>query len=247
MNTKRACFAAIIAGFGVGAGYGRAETVTKTFDATGIRELDLSNGAGKVNIGVAEDGKATIVANKIVFGKDCDLAMAKTGTTLIVEAKDNSSVFSRSKCEVDFTITLPRNIALNIKNGSGAIKANGIKGNVAFKTGSGPVELDGEITRLSGKSGSGSVRVVGLTGDGDLDAGSGDISVTYKHRPASGNLGIKNGSGDTTVYLPSETKVGASFRAGSGWLTNELGNTPNAPFTIEEDTGSGSLSIKKGQ
>jgi hypothetical protein len=240
MTSKIWVWGALVAGAGVAHG----ETVTKTFPAADLSELDLSNGSGRIVVDGADVAEATVIADKIDFGDDCDLSIGKVGTRLVVDTHSTARFFGRAKCQVDFRVTVPRATALDLKSGSGGIKITGSKGVVAFKSGSGQVDVDGEILSLDGKSGSGGVRINGLTGDGEVKTGSGDITVTYKRRPPRGRLELKSGSGDATVYLPAGSHVRTSFMAGSGALTNELGDTPDAPFSIAAKAGSGNLAVK---
>ena len=207
----------------------------------GTKQLNLRNGSGSINVSTSDSAKMTVRANKVHVGPSCVLAIEKTGSTLVVEAKNKNS----GRCEVHFNISLPREVSIDLKSGSGSVQVQGTKGPISYRTGSGNVDLDGEINRLEGRSGSGSINVKGLTGGADLQAGSGNISIVYPKKPENGELHLKMGSGNTIVFLPAHTKVKTSFKAGSGQLLNELGDTHDAKFTISVKTGSGNLAIKK--
>jgi DUF4097 and DUF4098 domain-containing protein YvlB len=223
-----------------------AETVTKEFMASEIRQLDLSNHSGKISISVTNSAKAVVSANKIEFEKDCALTIDQKNSTLVVAVK-NSSSFSKSKCHVDLTLQVPQEIAMALTSGSGPIQVNGTKGSISYKTGSGSVDIAGDVSKLDGKSGSSTINIAGLSGEADLKSGSGEITIRYEKKIEKGSLSVTSGSGNVTVYVPADTKLKSSFKAGSGQLSNEVGDTPNAQFTITAKAGSGNLTIKKAQ
>lgn len=223
-----------------------AEPFSMTFDAEDLTELDLRNSAGNVTIGVSESGVATVVATESEANNGCVLTMESDGSTLLVEAKPDTEFFPEATCRaVDFDITLPREIALDLQNGTGRIKVTGTSGPIGYQTGSGHVTFDGEITTLNGKSGSGTIEVFGLIGGGAVELGSGKIDLTYRQRPCQGRLDIKLGSGDIDVSLPAGSEVHTNFSTGSGSLTDEIGEVPDAAFAIKAVAGSGNLTIKR--
>lgn len=222
-----------------------AESVTKEFKSADVRGLSVANGSGKITVTGSDSGKALVTADKIKFEKNCVLNMDQTGTALRIEVKQ-TSLFKRADCQVDIDIQIPRAVDLDLKTGSGSISVKGTKGKVVYRAGSGDVDFDAEIISLDGATGSGSVRAVGLTSNADLKVGSGSVNLVYSKKPESGKLNIEIGNGDATVLIPSNTKMTTAFKAGSGQLTNEIGDTPGAAFTIAAKAGSGNLLVKKG-
>ncbi|MEZ4744341.1 MAG: DUF4097 family beta strand repeat-containing protein [Bdellovibrionota bacterium] len=241
-----------------------ASTESKDFDINGLKTLELENDAGDIKISVTQDGKAHISATKVNFGENCTLKMQRSEDKLDIEV-DKKGLFKSGECKVHFEIKVPREIALDIKSGSGDLNIIGTKGEVEFFLGSGDAVIDAEIKELNGKSGSGSLKISGTIGEADIKLGSGSIDIdgltseaefktgsgnlkiTYKEAPVKGELDIKAGSGDATVYLPATSKISTSFISGSGRIYNELGDSSKAPFKISMKAGSGDLNIKKIQ
>jgi hypothetical protein len=239
--------AAVLAGatlFAAQTGTAWAEVESKHFDTAGIRRLELTNSSGAVRITAAATDRADVTADKRRFSPSCKLTIERSGDTLVVEAKD-SAWLGGDLCEVDFDVAVPASASVKIKVGSGALRIDGLRGDAEIATGSSNVELKGEPQRLQCKTGSGNVKVSGLSGGAELKSGSGDIEVNYRRPPASGKLTIATGSGDSTVSFPSGSRVATSFRAGSGRLTNDLGDTAGAPFQLSAAAGSGNLHVKK--
>jgi DUF4097 and DUF4098 domain-containing protein YvlB len=222
---------------------GLANAETKEFYLSEISKVEIKNGSGDVNITAASSGKATVTATKKQFGEHCKLTIDKKGKTLFVEV-EKTGVF-KDDCEIDFDITAPKTVVLDLDSGSGDLKVNGTSGDLSFNVGSGSVDVDAEVKKLEGKSGSGDVSIRGLTTGGNLKTGSGKINLVYNVAPALGELDIKTGSGRAEIVLPKTAKVRTSFTAGSGELTNEFGDTPESKFRISMKAGSGDLQIKK--
>ncbi|MEW6058236.1 MAG: DUF4097 family beta strand repeat-containing protein [Bdellovibrionota bacterium] len=221
-----------------------AATENKEFDGSGLEILSIKNPSGDVKIGVSKDGKAYVAAEKIKFGKNCTLKMDKSGRELVVEVS-KGGIFNTDDCKVNFDVKVPREIALHLKSGSGDLEVNGTKGTVDFKIGSGDAKVTAEVDTLDGMSGSGSVVATGLSGNANVRTGTGDVTLTYGSAPSKGELDIKTGSGDATIFFPSSMKVLTDFKAGSGRVYNELGDSEDARFKVSMKAGSGDLKIKK--
>ena len=216
---------------------------TKGFDLIGISKIEVNNTSGVVNVTAVDTGKATVIPTKKKFGDHCKMTIDKKGNTLLVEV-EKTGIYKKD-CEVDFNITAPRSVVLDIDSGSGDLKIKGTRGDLSFGVGSGTVEVDAEVKNLDGKSGSGNISIIGLTSGGSLKTGSGQINLVYKVAPLPGELHINTGSGDAEISLPKTAKVRTSFITGSGELTNELGDSPDSKFKISMMAGSGDLHIKK--
>ena len=219
-----------------------AEIVKKAFPGVTIKKLDLQNAAGEVVIkgGAAEAG---VTATKRKFDKGCTLKIELEGDTLVV---DNTNDDNDNDCEVDLSIALPRNVNLDLKIGAGDVNASGVAGELEFKLGSGDLVVsNAALTAVDGKSGSGDITLSGSIAQGELKIGAGNATVNYTEAPGKGSLDIKLGTGNAIVNLPKDSKVKTSFRSALGSLTNEVGDTVNAPYTISGSAGVGDLTIKK--
>lgn len=193
----------------------------------GVKRVDLRVAAGSVKITGRTDGSttATVEVKKKRYDERCRLVVEQRGELLFVEL-GSKSLFS-ALCEADFTITVPRDVALKIKNGSGDVAVEGCTGLALVDVGSG------------------NVSALGLRAPASFRAGSGNLKVTFEEVPADGNLEIRSGSGSAEVLFPKKAKIRTSFSAGSGKLRNLLGDSSEARFTVTMKTGSGSLKVDK--
>ena len=149
---------------------------------------------------------------------------------------------------VDYDITAPVGVALNLhsasgdivvshvgrylsaSSGSGDIRANGISGPADLSTGSGDIELEqtgqGDV---KAKSGSGDIKIHGLNGSLTARDGSGDITAGGR---IVGGGNLANGSGDIKLHLPADARFNLEASTGSGDIHV---NFPGAP---RQDDGS---------
>lgn len=227
-----------------------AEIVTKEFQTTNIRRLEVINTGGTIEIGGSSEDKIIVMADQIKYGPHCSLNMAPDNGTLKVEVvmHEDKKVNKKDTCEVKFNISIPKTLEQLIKVGSSDVTVRDTKGSIEFKTGSGDFTLiseNTEIPTLKGNTGSGALSVKGIVTHLDIDSGSGSVTFEYAKMPEKGSANIKTGSGDVIFVLPPDAKISAELRTGSGSLKNELENDPKATFSIIARTGSGHLKIKK--
>lgn len=239
-----------------------AASETKVFTGKGLERLELRNTSGDTKIEVSSDDKAHITATKVSFDSTCSLTMKKDDNSLVASVT-MWGIFGSGSCKVNFVIKIPASLALDLKTGSGSLTVKGTQGTVDFKTGSGNAEFQVDTAKLVGrigsgrvkamgsidsvnlKSGSGNIELSGLRGDAKIATGSGDIKLTYSSTPKKGRVELKTGSGDAIVYLPTEAKISTRFSSGSGKVSNELGDSREAPFVVSAKSGSGDLTVKK--
>jgi DUF4097 and DUF4098 domain-containing protein YvlB len=219
-----------------------AQTEIKEFDAQGMKVVSIKNTSGKVSLKPTTGAKAIVAIAKNKFSDSCKMTVEKTSNTLWVEVK-STSILSDT-CDVDFDIQVPKEMDMNLAVGSGNLKIEGLEGALIYKIGSGEITADGTFRSVDGKSGSGNVDVKGLTGGGEIKTGSGEVNLKFTSAPVNGIIDLKTGSGDAKLYFPKTAKIKTSFAAGSGELSNELGETADASFKVSMKAGSGDLNIK---
>ncbi len=138
-----------------------AETVSREFDAVGIKSLSVNNMSGEITVSVTTTGKALVHASKVRFPEGCKLVIKRFGGKLSVETSQRR--WSGNSCRVHLDIKVPATISLDIKNASGDLKIEDTNGPIEFVLGSGDIRVQAMVTDLNGSTGSGDVRVSGLT------------------------------------------------------------------------------------
>lgn len=157
----------------------------------------------------------------------------------------------------DVQITVPkRALEAAFRNRVGAMKADGVEGNVVFDTASGGIDVAHLKGRMRADTGSGNVLATALQGTFNCDTGSGHCQISgfdgddLQCDTGSGDVSIKDarardvkvdtGSGDVNLTKVDAQQVDAD--TGSGNVELEASGTRLSRFSA--DTGSGNVLVR---
>ncbi len=182
------------------------------------------NGWGS-NTGDLEDRIRRIVANPPITQRENSVHVGDT---------DDRALYNH--IQIDYEVTVPREVALNLHSGSG------------------DVEVDNVGRFLAASSGSGSVRAHQLHGPANLHSGSGDIELEetapadVKAETGSGSIRVHGFSGSFNARTGSGDIEGdghlssmSTLHSGSGSVRLHL--APESHFQLDASTGSGDIRL----
>jgi hypothetical protein len=167
-------------------------------------------------------------------------------------------------CNLDFHVTAPARLPLNVSGSAGDLNVSGFHGHVTLSDGSGNLSASRLAGTISLSSGSGDITASGLTGglvrvsngSGNIDVtglaatdvvggeNSGDITLTFTRAPR--RVSVENGSGNITLVLPRGPSYQVDARSSSGNVGIGVKTRPSAPYAITAINGSGDISISYG-
>jgi len=190
-------------------GFPAEDVKTLNLPAQGIRELRIDCGAGSLSVVGSESLSAIEVTAKILTrGVDDDekaafyedhvrLTLEKKGdTAVLVSLIEERGFFSwTDDARIDLTVRMPRNMDLDIDDGSGSMDIENIEGRVAIEDGSGDISVNGIIGALGVDDGSGGIEIIDVSGDVSVEDGSGSMEI----RKIGGSVSVDDGSGSITV------------------------------------------------
>ena len=237
-----------------------------SLSSEGISEMEMECGAGFLNVKGVEGLDEIKVQADITAGnkkgdslkefieENVELSLEKHGNRAVLISRIESSPFSfffweNGNNRIDLTVEVPREMNLEIKDGSGDIELKNIKGEVDIDDGSGSMAIadikgeleihDGsgsiEINNVDGKTeihdGSGNLSIKNINGDMDIRDGSGSIDITE----VTGNTIIFDGSGNIDV---DKVRGDLDIDDGSGSLS-----TTDIEGNVRISDGSGSINI----
>jgi DUF4097 and DUF4098 domain-containing protein YvlB len=207
-----------------GSGYLRVKGVE------GLKQIEVD--AALVTKGIDDDDLEEFKNKYVKLKLEQDGKKAR----LISEVKSGfsvSSLFKRKEARINLDVRIPKNLDLEIDDGSGSIEVSGIDGNVEVDDGSGSIEIvnikgwvkidDGSgttiVENIGGKvkinDGSGTVKITDVGGDVDVDDSSGTVSI-YNIK---GSVVVDDGSGgividgvDKDVYIKNSGSGGLTIR-----------------------------------
>jgi DUF4097 and DUF4098 domain-containing protein YvlB len=115
---------------------------------------------------------------------------------------------------VDYTVTVPASVSVDLHSVSGSVKVSGIHGSLRAESVSGDVTIVDAPRLEAAKTVSGDVSLTGVTADGDLSAGSVSGNVRAKGLKARG-LDLGSVSGDVTVSDVTCERLGVKSVSGN--------------------------------
>jgi hypothetical protein len=137
---------------------------------------------------------------------------------------------------IDYDISVPNDVALNLRSGSGDLHVAQVGRYLNASTGSGNIVSAGVHGAAEAQSGSGDITLEqDGAGDVKVRTGSGNIHV----RGLNGMLAARSGSGD--ISADGRLTGPATLSSGSGNITLHLGS--DARFNVEASTGSGDIRV----
>lgn len=203
--------------------------MNRQFETPEPIELYVEIGKGKVEISAI----ATVTTSLSVEGRDAEEVTVTfaNGRLSVIAPKDGGSWFSGKDRDLRVEVELPTGSDVAVKTGSADIEVEGQVNDARLKTGSGDIVADTFAGPARVDTGSGDIEVSEALAELQVKSGSGDISIGT----SVGKLNVSTGSGDVEV---GTTNGSAVVKTGSGDL--EVA-TANADLSLS--TGSGDLSI----
>jgi len=235
-----ALFAAALLLAGCGTSASEQGSFERTLAVSGPVRLELTNGAGAVEIRGGEPGKVHIHAEVQVGGfpfadprKRLDDILSRppieqSGDTIRI-GKDSRTWRNIS---IRYVIETPAESEIHSSVGSGAQEVRNIRGPVELLTGSGEIQASHIARDAQFTTGSGHIEASDLGDDVRASTGSGSITLGG----VKGAVRAKTGSGAITL---SAAQGRAELHAASGSIT-----VRDAAGDLEAHTASGSISIE---
>lgn len=269
---KTLAASAFLAVCAVSAGY-CAPAETKTFPAAGLAGIYASAETGNVFVSGGAAGDISVEISDNDPGK-CILTSKVEGGRLLLKAegirlpapKSWRNLYGflkrpgkKQDCPVNFRISSPSSVLLDVENGTGAtdisaissdvkiqsgtgrVYVRGLTGGLDIDTGTGPVEGAACVKDLRLRNGTGKIKLAGLCGPASAETGTGNLDLEWAKVPASGQVRVESGTGAVRLAFPAAAKLSASLTSGTGAVTNEFGNAGGFPVTVESGTGAVSL------
>ncbi len=197
--------------------------------AKGIEKLEIDCGSGflkvrgqeglreiKVEAEIVLEGKSEKSAEEFLK-KYLKLSLEKRGSRAVLTSGFESyrSLFSFTNKVINLTVSLPKDMDLDVDDGSGSLTIENIRGDVKIDDGSGSMDIMNIGGNLDVDDGSGQIDVDGVSGDVSIDDGSGSMTI----RNIEGSVTVRDGSGSITidgvekdVYIPSEGSGSVSVK-----------------------------------
>lgn len=210
--------------------FAKEPNVTKEFDSTGVKKLEISNPKGEIFVTAVKNSKKIIVSvEKKEFDPKCKLTISSSLGVVVVKVEHENALFDKANCVSFIKVEVPvKNIDSEVSSGSGSIKLVDVEGNIDFKTATGAVEINGDVLKnVEGKTATGNMR------------------LSFANCPKRADIDLVSATGDAEILLPSYCKIRVTHKSATGNLFNELGESEDYQVLINSKSAAGSLKIRK--
>ncbi|MEA3337201.1 MAG: DUF4097 family beta strand repeat-containing protein [Chloroflexota bacterium] len=232
----------------------KRETVKQDVEYREPASLELDTFAGQVLVEVADIDTIQIIATKVAAKQEdlekIDIKIVPRDGRVLIETVRPAGL---RDVGVDFVITTPPGVDLNLRTGSGSVTANGRHGDVWVRSDSGAVTVGGSQGDVVAESSSGAVMVSGSRGDVQATSGSGHIrlqrlsgsinahteSGRVEATGVSGQVRLSSSSGN--IDYRGDPMGDCRFETGSGSVRLALPAALNAMVDVQ--TGSGKVEM----
>ncbi|HYC59417.1 MAG TPA: hypothetical protein VEK79_07610 [Thermoanaerobaculia bacterium] len=210
-----------------------------TTPAAGVTKVVIHGESGSLEV-TGTPGATQIVASGTACTSEEDflprmtLTLRKVGSELHIDANipEKTLVFGFFSARLDFAVTMPAGLPVEIDDGSGSLKVANT-GNTSIEDGSGSIEVRNVRGSLSVNDGSGSIEVDTVVGSVKIEDQSGELSV----RNVNGSVEIEDGSGAISV-----ARIEGSVHVRDDGSGSIVVQNIRRDVTIDDD-GSGSIEV----
>ncbi len=174
--------------------------------AEGLHKLKIDSGSGflkvtgnnssrdiEVKAEIVVKGKSDKDANEYIR-KNVVLTLERNGDKAVLVSTFKNKIFSGSRA-INLTVNVPKNIHLDVDDGSGEMSIQNITGDIYVDDGSGEIEIENIQGNVKIDDGSGTVSVRDVEGEVSIDDGSDTIDVSG----VSGTVVVDDGSGSINI------------------------------------------------
>lgn len=215
---------------------------TRTASAAGISRLWVNNDNGRVVVRGADTDQIVIDADysRGLFGLD-----ESVGTAGDQYRIDADCPALGEWCWVNYEITVPRHLDVEIDTGNGRVSVSGVDGAIDIDTDNGRVELADASGTVRAAADNG--RIVGsdlASAVVDVETENGSIDLTFAEPPDSVTAATDNGSIDLALPDVEGDYNVVAPRTGNGGVEVNIASDPSSARVIETSTDNGSITIR---
>jgi len=187
--------------------------------------LDLDEADAEIVGGGDDRTVAVRRTDEFAFGHDAVAERSVTAGVLRIRSRCPTTVLGT--CAASYRLTVPDNVAVNVRTGAGDVRINGFRGSANIETHAGDVSV-------------GAYCGFALRARAD----SGDVRATASCPPE--RLELRSGSGDVRALVPPGSyRVDAETDEGTRQVSG-VTTMDDAPFAIQALSGSGDVLVEAG-
>ncbi|WP_345642898.1 DUF4097 family beta strand repeat-containing protein [Streptomyces tremellae] len=181
------------------------------------------------------------VGGWVFLGSGPDASWRLAGDTLTLRVTCSGLA---ADCDARHTVTVPRDVAVTVRSGNGAVTASGFRTAVSVRTSNGSAEVRDSSGPVSLSSRNGSVTGTGLTG-GKATARSSNGAVSLGFSTVPDDVEAVSHNGRIRISLP-KGRTAYAVDAGSGNGRTDVGvpRDDASPHAVKAHAANGGVSVR---
>jgi DUF4097 and DUF4098 domain-containing protein YvlB len=197
---------------------------------------------GEIEVVTADVATITVERDETyTFRRPRRSASVEDGTLELDDGCPRFTFFVLGRCEVDFRITIPSGLEIDLETSNGDIVVQGVSGPINADTSNGSIELDGVSGEVSADTSNGSIIGRGLLSTVvDVDTSNGRIVLVFDAAPERVVAETSNGS--IEIQVP-EGPYRVDANTDNGDLDLNLAVDPDAERSITAESSNGDIDI----
>jgi hypothetical protein len=222
-------------------GFARVEESSEeVFTVGDTPTLEVQNFAGRITIRAGESGQMSVMVTKRAPRSDrlndIEVDIEEQDDGLRIETSHARSMVGNMA--VDLEIRAPTDTQVDVDNGAGNVRIEGVEGEIRAFSGAGTIRVNGAVAQV------------------DLETGAGEIE--YQGTP-EGACRFQNGAGNVILRLPSGANAQLELTTGIGTISlggfdvdgqvssQEVDGTigTGEGATIDAHTGAGTIRLER--
>ena len=218
-------------------------STTQRFGDT-VDQLVVSSRHGEISVTAVEGTEIVIERDEhYVFRRPSREAELVGSTLVLGDGCPSFNFLFLGGCRVDFRVTVPAGVSLELDSSNGDLVVEGITGGVVLRTSNGDIDLDRLTGEIDAKTSNGAVIGRGLESSAvDADTSNGRISLVFEAPPD--RLVAKTSNGNIDIEVPAlPYRINAN--TSNGDIDLDVVSDPDAARTIDVTSSNGDIDIRR--
>lgn len=216
-------------------------TVHSTHDVDGVRVVALDHDYGRVEVVGADVDVITVDARVSRGLADTTYSVEQVDDRLVIY--DNCPQFQSFWCSVDYEITVPADMALDLDSDNGGVSVRDITADVVIGADNGRIDLESVTGNLRIDSDNG--RIVGrLLGAPTIVAATDNGRIDLESAVAPTSVVVSSSNGRIRLVLPDvDEGYAVSTTTRNGGVTVDVVSNPRSSRVVSATSSNGSIRI----
>jgi Toastrack DUF4097 len=219
-------------------------TEVSTFDAAGLRSVDIHNDSGSVRVvGVGEAAAITVNAHISDGLRPTQHDVWREGDRLVVAA--SCPAFLADWCSVRYTVEIPSDLPVAVHADDGRVTVTDVAADVEASSDNGRVELARIEGDIDLRSDNGSVTATAIRQASRAEATSDNGGVRLEFLDSPDDVVARSDNGSVDVVIPDDGGIAYNVDADSdnGTVSFPIRTDPDGDRTITATSDNGDVTI----